>query len=61
MAELENIDKPTSWDKLVDILKNLPMTWYPEAIRTICEAAYEKKVFRPGMVSRFIRRHCEEP
>lgn len=53
MVDLNHID----YEVLRDYLGQLPQTWYPDLIRAMVEAAYEKDVFvRPHGGSRLIRR-----
>jgi hypothetical protein len=43
-----------SYEQLRAYLRDLPMTWYPDLLRSMVEAAYEKKVFKPGQAGKFI-------
>lgn len=48
----------TEYEKLRSELQNLPLTWYPDLIRVIIQAAVKKGVFKVGGASRFLR-ECE--
>lgn len=44
-----------NYEQLRYELKKLPMTWYPDLIRALVEAAYEKNVFVPNHASVFVQ------
>lgn len=43
------------YTKLREHLTNLPMTWYPDLIRAVVLAAYDKGVFVPGGASEYVK------
>lgn len=47
--------KTEEYEKLRAMLEDLPMTWYPDLLRAMTEAAYKKNVFVPGGASNFVR------
>lgn len=44
-----------NYESLRQELSELPMTWYPDLIRAMIEAAIKKKVFLKGGATRFVR------
>lgn len=47
-------DKFENYEDLRGFLERLPMTWYPDLIRTMVTTAYKKNVFKPGGASYFV-------
>ena len=45
-----------SYEEMVSYLKNLPMTYYPDLIRVMVEAAYTKNVFVKNGASTLIKK-----
>lgn len=49
------LEGPTvSFEEIVDLLINLPQSWYPVLLREMIVAAYKKEVFLPNGASRFV-------
>ena len=48
------MNKDFTYEDLIEVIKNLPMTFYPAVISEAVQAAYEKKVFLPGGASTII-------
>ena len=58
MKELSLDDLRTSvinYEDLRTYLQESPATWYPDMIRALVTAAYEKNVFKPGGASYFVK------
>ena len=51
----EIIKDGVDYETLRSELQDLPMTWYPDLIRAMVQAAYAKKVFKVGGASYFVR------
>jgi hypothetical protein len=51
-------DKFENYEELRSYLEDLPLTWYPDLLRAMVEAAYNKDVFMPGGASKFVE-HIE--
>lgn len=56
VAEIASED---GYERLEELLKCLPMSWYPALLKTMVQAAYDKKVFLPGRASQFIAKTVE--
>ncbi|MGD9156854.1 MAG: hypothetical protein PVG39_00470 [Desulfobacteraceae bacterium] len=44
------------WDNLINILSNLPATWYPALIIHMIKVAHQKNVFKPLGATRLARK-----
>lgn len=44
---------------MIEIIKNLPQTWYPALIIEMVGTAYKKDVFVPGQASSFVAQNEE--
>jgi hypothetical protein len=45
-----------NYEELRSYLSDIPLTWYPDLIRALVEAAYKKKVFVEKRASRFVEK-----
>lgn len=43
------------YEELRSALGGLPVSWYPDLIRAMVVASYERGVFKPGGASGFVR------
>lgn len=43
------------YEKIVKILKNMPMTWYPAILIVCVETAITKGVFKKDMIHVFVK------
>ncbi len=44
------------YEEIVELLSNLPMTWYPALLGIMVAEAYDHNVFQPGGASRIVRK-----
>ena len=43
------------WEQTEQVIKDLPPTWIPMLLLLLVRTGYEKKVFKPGKATVFIR------
>lgn len=46
----------TNFDKIVDSIKDLPITWYPGLLIELVKEAYRLGVFVPGGVTKLLKK-----